>query len=263
MNGKRRGAPFSARARHALRGAAISSFVAAAFVAAAGGAFAQASGAQASGGPSQSNPERETESAVADYNAGNLRAALVQFHDAAARGNRLAAFDYAMMLINGEGVTANVPEGLRWLRRAADAGMSQAQYVYGRMLDDGEFVARDPAAAHGWFLKAARQGHVQAELALANQFLDGRGTPRDNRQAFVWYKRAADAGEPVSQYVTASFYERGGDGVARNLDIARAYYAAAAAQGDGAAALKYRELTAALKAGPGGASAPKASGPPN
>ncbi|AOK48526.1 hypothetical protein WT60_17875 [Burkholderia sp. MSMB617WGS] len=259
MNGKRRGAPWFARTRHAHRGAAVGSLVvAAAFGAAAGGAFAQASGAQ-----KRPNPERETEAAVADYNAGNLRAALVQFHDAATRGNRLAAFDYAMMLITGEGVTANVPEGLRWLKRAADAGMSQAQYVYGRMLDDGEFVARDPAAAHGWFLKAARQGHVQAELALANQFLDGRGTPRDNRQAFEWYKRAADAGEPVSQYVTASFYERGGDGVVRNLNIARAYYAAAAAQGDDAAALKYRELTAVLKAGPGGASAPKAPAPSN
>ncbi|AHI80278.1 tetratricopeptide repeat protein [Burkholderia thailandensis] len=254
MNGKRRGAPFSVRARHALRGAAAGALVSAAFGAAAGGAFAQASGA-----PGRSNPGRETESAVADYNAGSLRAALVQFHDAAARGNRLAAFDYAMMLINGEGVTANVPEGLRWLRRAADAGMSQAQYVYGRMLDDGEFVARDPAVAHVWFLKAARQGHVQAELALANQFLDGRGTQRDNRQAFAWYKRAADAGEPVSQYVTASFYERGGDGVTRNLDIARAYYAAAAAQGDDAAALKYRELTAVSKAGAGGGAAPKPS----
>ena len=116
------------------------------------------------------------------------------------------------------------------------------------MFDDGEFVARDPAEAHRWFLRAAKQGHVQAELSLANQFLDGRGTPRDNRQAFTWYKQAADAGEPTAQYVTASFYERGGDGVAQNLNIARAYYAAAAAQGDETAGLKFKELSARLKA---------------
>ena len=196
----------------------------------------------------QPDVARETSAAVADYNAGNYRAALVQFHDAAERGHRLAQFNYAMMLITGEGVTANVDEGLRWLKRAADANMSHAQYVYGRMLDDGEFVARNPAEAHRWFLKAARQGHVQAELSLANQFLDGRGTPRDNRQAFVWYKQAADAGEPTAQYVTASFYERGGYGVAQNLNIARAYYAAAAAQGDETAGLKFRELSERVKA---------------
>ncbi|WP_179402953.1 tetratricopeptide repeat protein [Burkholderia guangdongensis] len=204
--------------------------------------------AQASGGHAQPDAKSETASAIADYNAGNTRAALVQFRDAAERGDRLAQFDYAMMLLTGEGVSANVDEGLRWLKRAAGANMSQAQYVYGRMFDDGDFVARDPAEAHRWFLKAARQGHVQAELALANQFLDGRGTPRDNRQAFIWYKQAADAGEPTAQYVTASFYERGGDGVERNLNIARAYYAAAAAQGDETAALKYEGLSARLRA---------------
>ncbi len=32
----------------------------------------------------------------------------------------------------------------------------------------------------------------------------------------------------TAQYVAGSFYERGGDGVERNLNVARAYYAAAA-----------------------------------
>jgi TPR repeat protein len=155
--------------------------------------------------------DAETQTAVADYNAGNLTSALAEF------------------------------------RKAADANMSHAQYVYGKMYDDGEFVGRDPAEAHQWFMKAAKQGHVQAELALANQFLDGRGTTRDNQQAFVWYKKAAEGGDMTAQYVTGSFYERGGDGVKQNLNVARAYYAAAAAQGDPAARLKYQQLTTQLR----------------
>ena len=189
----------------------------------------------------------QTQTAVADYNAGNLAQALAEFHKAAERGSRLAEFNYAMMLLNGEGTTANVDEGKKWLRKAADANMSHAQYVYGKMYDDGEFVGRDPAEAHRWFLKAAEQGHVQADLALANQFLDGRGTARDNQQAFVWYKKAAQGGDMTAQYVTGSFYERGGDGVDKNLNVARAYYAAAAAQGDPAAKLKYQQLSAQLR----------------
>lgn len=189
----------------------------------------------------------ETQTAVADYNAGNLTAALSEFRQAAEHGSRLAEFNYAMMLLNGEGTTANVDEGKKWLRKAADANMSHAQYVYGKMYDDGEFVGRDPVEAHRWFLKAAQQGHVQAELALANQFLDGRGTERDNKQAFVWYKKAAQGGDMTAQYVTGSFYERGGDGVDKNLNVARAYYAAAAAQGDPAARLKYQQLSAQLR----------------
>ncbi|MGY6162892.1 tetratricopeptide repeat protein [Paraburkholderia strydomiana] len=189
----------------------------------------------------------ETQTAVADYNAGNFGAALAEFRKAAERGSRLAQFNYAMMLLNGEGTAVNVDEGKKWLRKAADANMSHAQYVYGKMYDDGEFVGRDPVEAHRWFLKAAQQGHVQAELALANQFLDGRGTDRDNQQAFVWYKKAAEGGDMTAQYVTGSFYERGGDGVDKNLNVARAYYAAAAAQGDPAARLKYQQLSAQLR----------------
>lgn len=213
--------------------------------AAASGAFAQAAKTQQPQKPAAG--EEETQTAVADYNAGNFGTALKEFHEAADRGNRLAQFNYAMMLLNGEGTAANVDEGRKWLRKAADANMSHAQYVYGKMYDDGDFVVRDAAEAHQWFLKAAQQGHVQAELALANQFLDGRGTPRDNAQAFVWYKKAAEGGDMTAQYVTGSFYERGGDGVERNLNIARAYYAAAAAQGDPAARLKFQQLSQALR----------------
>jgi uncharacterized protein len=191
--------------------------------------------------------DAETQSAVADYNAGNYLSALSEFRKAAQNGNRLAEFNYAMMLLNGEGTAPNVEEGKKWLRKAADAKMSHAQYVEGKMYDDGEFVGRDPVEAHQWFLKAAQQGHTQAELALANQFLDGRGTPRDNKQAFYWYKKAAEGGDMTAQYVTGSFYERGGDGVQQNLNIARAYYAAAAAQGDPAARLKYQQLSAQLR----------------
>ena len=51
----------------------------------------------------------------------------------------------------------------------------------------------------------------------------------------------------TAQYVTGSFYELGGDGVKRNLNVARAYYAAAAAQGDPAARLKFQQLSRELK----------------
>ncbi|CAH2800880.1 MAG: Sel1 domain protein repeat-containing protein [uncultured Paraburkholderia sp.] len=173
--------------------------------------------------PAKSN-DPETQTAVADYNAGNFTATLSgEFRKAAQRGSRLAKFNYAMMLLNGEGTAPNVEEGKKWLRKATDANMSHTQYVYGKMYDDGKFVGRDPAEAHRWFLKAAQQGHVQAELALANQFLDGCGTNRDNQQAFVWYKKAAEGGDMTAQYVTGSFYERGGDGVDENLNVARAY----------------------------------------
>jgi len=60
--------------------------------------------------------DMETQTAVADYNAGNFTSALAEFRKAAQRGSRLAEFNYAMMLLNGEGGPANVEEGKKWLR---------------------------------------------------------------------------------------------------------------------------------------------------
>ena len=239
----------------ACRGLALVVGLTAVFTAAFG--MARASAAQ----PSQP-AEAATRAAVAAYNAGNLPTALVEFRGAARRGNRLAQFNYAMMLLNGEGAPVNIDEGKRWLHKAADAKMSQAQYVVGRMYDDGQFVGRDPAEAHRWFLEAARQGHVQAELSLANQFLDGRGTPRDYRQAFVWYRKAAQGGDMTAQYVAGSYYERGGDGVTKNLNVARTYYLAAAVQGDPAAKLKYEELTRIVAASAASAASAAQAPPP-
>ena len=58
-----------------------------------------------------SNGDAQTQTAVADYNAGNMSAALKEFREAADHGDRLAQFNYAMMLLNGEGTTADVDEG--------------------------------------------------------------------------------------------------------------------------------------------------------
>lgn len=190
--------------------------------------------------------QKETQTAIDDYQAGNYPSALVEFKDAAEKGNRLAEFNYAMMQLNGEGTPVDVPEAERWLKKAAEADMSHAQYAYGRLFDDGVLERLDPGEAHIWFLKAAEQGHVQAQVALANQFMDGRGTKQDFAEAFVWYHKAAKAGDMASQYIVATYYERGGDGVTPNLETARQWYAKAAAQGDPAALVNYKALTQKL-----------------
>jgi uncharacterized protein len=187
-----------------------------------------------------------TKEAITDYDAGNYPLARSEFKAQAERGDRLAEFNYAMMMLNGEGGPADIEVAKAWLKRSAEAGMSHAQYAYGRLFDDGTEVPRDTAEAHRWYLRAAAQGHVLAEVAVANQFFIGRGVPRDDAQAFHWYQLAAQAGDLTSQYVVGSYYEYGRGGVGKNLDIARFWYAQAGAQGDPAGLGKFRELSQEL-----------------
>jgi TPR repeat protein len=197
-------------------------------------------------GQAAQDPQLTT--AIQDYAQSNYPVALREFREEAQRGNRIAQFDYAMMLLNGEGTDPNLPEALHWLRKAADANMTHAEYIYGKVFDDGQLVPPDPTLAHKWFLRAARHGHVGAEIALATQFMDGRGTPRNYNAAFHWYLRAARKGDSTSQYIVASFYEKGGDGVKVDLVSAQLWYALASAQGDPAAIAKYAEVSERLKA---------------
>ncbi|VVE86712.1 tetratricopeptide repeat protein [Pandoraea bronchicola] len=176
-----------------------------------------------------------TDQAVHHYEAGQQSQALEEFRRAAEQGNRLAQFDYAMMLLNGEGGTSDPGGAVHWLERAANAGMTQAQYVYGKMFDDGYVVGKSIPQANLWYEKAAQQGHVQAQAAIANEYFIGRGVPKDYKVAFGWYQKAARGGDLPSQYIVASYYERGYGVVTPDLDRARLWYEKAAAQGDVAA----------------------------
>jgi len=190
---------------------------------------------------------RATQEAVADYNAGNFPVARSEFLAQADKGDRLAEFNYAMMLLNGEGGPVDFDTSLVWLKKAALAGMSHAQYAYGRLFDEGQEVPLDTVEAHRWYLLAANQGHVLAELALANQYFIGRGAPQDDVQALKWYKAAAKGGDMTAEYVLGSYYEYGRGGEKVNLNIARFWYAQAGAQGDPAGLGKYRELSQTLE----------------
>ncbi|APD11096.1 hypothetical protein UC34_00930 [Pandoraea vervacti] len=176
-----------------------------------------------------------TDQAVHHYEAGQQTQAREEFRRAAEQGNRLAQFDYAMMLLNGEGADADPDGAVHWLERAASAGMTQAQYVYAKMFDDGYVVGKSIPQANLWYEKAARQGHVQAQAAIANEYFIGRGVPRDYKTAFTWYEKAARGGDLPSQYIVASYYERGYGVVTPDLERARLWYGKAAAQGDVAA----------------------------
>lgn len=185
-----------------------------------------------------------TEQAVHNYQAGHRKQALAQFRQAADQGNRLAQFDYAMMLLNGEGGAKVAPqEAAQWLHKAAQAGMSQAQFLYGKMFDDGYVVNKSIKDANFWYGKAAEQGHIEAEAAMANEYFIGRGVPLDYHKAFDLYLKAARGGDLPSQYIVASYYEHGYGVMTPDIDQARVWYARAAAQGDVAALGKLRALT--------------------
>ena len=119
--------------------------------------------------------QAQTREAVVAYEAGRFDEALQGFSSAARQGNRLAQFNYAMMLLRGEGTAARPQEALVWLRKAADNGMTHAQYTWGDLYERGELVPNEvvvsiiadridqPDARRGFILDGFPRNVAQAE----------------------------------------------------------------------------------------------------
>lgn len=148
-----------------------------------------------------------TEQAVHHYEAGQQTQALDEFHRAAEQGNRLAQFDYAMMLLNGEGGAPDPEGAVHWLERAANAGMTQAQYVYGKMFDDGYVVGKSIPQANHWYEKARSRATYRRRPPSPTSTSSDAAFPRITRPRSGGMKRprrAAISPRSTSWRVTTS-----------------------------------------------------------
>ncbi|UTH75854.1 tetratricopeptide repeat protein [Chromobacterium sp. IIBBL 290-4] len=178
-----------------------------------------------------------------EYQAGRLAAARVAFWQAAEQGDRVAAFDLAMMDWKGEAGPVDKPGAVFWLNKSAAANLAQAQHALGLLAERGDGVPKSQTEATRWFALAARQGYEPAQLDLGTQYFLGRGAPQDDRLAAYWYEEAAKQGDVGAQYLIASMYEHG-QGVKQDVPAAIRWYARAAAQGDVGARAKALDLAA-------------------
>src|SRR5215475_7395255 len=81
------------------------------------------------------------------YRGGDYAAARLIYEQGAAKGDRLAQFNLAMMLLRGEGGGADIDQAVAWLRKAAEAGQPQAQYSLGLLYESGIGVSRSLTSA--------------------------------------------------------------------------------------------------------------------
>ncbi|MEN3812850.1 tetratricopeptide repeat protein [Chromobacterium piscinae] len=176
-----------------------------------------------------------------EYQAGHQAAARIAFWQAARNGDRVAAFDLAMMDWKGEAGAVDKARAVYWLKRSAELGLDRAQHALGLLAERGDGVPKSLAEATRWFQLSARQGYLPAQIDLATQYFLGRGAPQDDRLAAYWYEEAAKQGDAGAQYLIASMYEHG-QGVKRDIPAAIRWYARAGAQGDIGARVKALDL---------------------
>jgi TPR repeat protein len=103
------------------------------------------------------------------------------------------------LMNDGDGVSADYPEALNWLRKAAAAGDSSGMVDLGGMYLLGNGVDEDFDTAAEWFRKAADDGNPVAMYDLGMMYEHGQGVVQDRDKAEQLYGKAARLGHHESQ----------------------------------------------------------------
>lgn len=143
------------------------------------------------------------------YKLGDYATAYRVWTASAAEGNPNAQNALGVMYLNGQSVTKDDVEAVRWFRLAAEQGHPKAQTNLGSSYANGRGVLRDDAQAFEWFRLAADQGTASAQNNLGRMYGNGRGVVKDESQAAMWYQRSAAQGNPFGQVNLGNVYSSG------------------------------------------------------
>jgi cell division septation protein DedD len=122
----------------------------------------------------------------------NLGAAKTWFERAASKGHLDAQTTLGLLLFqNGE-----QPDGLKWLRMAAEQGEPRALLVYGTALYNGDAITQDRVLGYAYVSRAAAQGLAPAKETLEQ--LDKLMPVADRQRAVALARAKAKAVPPPS-----------------------------------------------------------------
>lgn len=109
------------------------------------------------------------------------------------------------MYLEGDGVTRNVEEAYRWLKKSAIKGNSDAQLTIGNLLYEGRILDKDIKTAIKLFESAAKQNNIQAQIIMGEMHL----REQNDKKALKWIKMAAELKNPDVQFMLGQVYANG------------------------------------------------------
>lgn len=119
---------------------------------------------------------------------------IAELMSAAKNGNIEAQRLLATKYENGDGVSKDYKEAVRWFRSAAEKQDRFSQSKLSALYSAGLGVKRDEVAAAMWCRKAAEQGDCLACQSLSLRYSKGIGVEKDEAQALFWLIKAAECG---------------------------------------------------------------------
>lgn len=128
------------------------------------------------------------------------------------------------------GRASYTPEGVEWLRRAANQGHLLAQVELGERLrktDKSTSTTPENEESVAWLIKATREGNSVAQIRLQSMYEHGVWNPATEEEVDIVFRKGIDRDRTSVQYSLACLY-REGVGVKQNYTNALALFKAVA-----------------------------------
>lgn len=165
------------------------------------------------------------------YNIGNYKKTISLVENLAGDGNPRAQVILGRCYENGLGVKQDMAVAAQWFQMAAEQNDSEAQVLLAYCYEIGKGVPKDPQQVMNLMTRAAEAGNAEAQFNLALNYSQGiNGAPKNEAESFRWASLAANQGYAQAERFLGACYEYG-FGVNGDAQLARQWYAKAAAQG--------------------------------
>src|SRR5262249_6271082 len=109
---------------------------------------------------------------------------------------------------DGQGVSRNYTEAVKWYRKAAEQNYGPAQCNLGICYANGQGVSRNYTEAVEWYRKAAEQNYSPAQYNLSVCYAGGQGVPKDYIEAYKWQLLVAGPGNDEEAHRNVAILER-------------------------------------------------------
>jgi TPR repeat protein len=115
--------------------------------------------------------------------------------DLALKGFTASQTQLGRLYLDGQGVSQNTDEAIRWFKSAAAQGDSTAHLMLGVVYFGAlPNTPKDIVQSAQWFQSSAYLGNARARDHLARLYATGTGVPEDLDLAMQWAKSSLDAG---------------------------------------------------------------------
>ena len=120
-----------------------------------------------------------------------------------------ACYNLGLMYQDGDGVTQNMDEAVKWYTKSAALNYKEAQYTLAVMVFRREIQSISYERAVQYYQQAAELGHVKSQLNLFMLYYRGDLIAQDLVSSYKWLNLAASNNNSEAQAYLANIYLQG------------------------------------------------------